>query len=407
MTQESFDIVVVGAGPAGSVAAYSAARRGLRVALVDRAIFPRDKTCGDGVGPGAVEVIHRLGLGNVFADRTPINDVTIFGPVGEQLHSAISRDDGRVAHGHVISRLELDDRLVRAAMRAGAADFTGMRYLSMVDGPSTREVRLRAADGTLRSINARLVVGSDGAHSAIRKELSSETDSARAKKHRGLASRAYAESGDFQPGGKIGPRLLFDFRADLLPHYAWLFPLTNGLVNIGIVGSLKSMQDRDDDIKALTSTFADSVRARGIELGELHDQRAYHLPHVGGLAKMAHPRAVLIGDAASMINPVSGEGIAYAVSAAERLVEALPPSLDDGAALAAALTGFEADFRRRYRAHFVSSLVSQRLLRNPRWASALLRTARHDPRMLADGVEMLFGFGRIHASTVLRILRFW
>lgn len=406
MTQESFDVAVIGAGPAGSVTAYAAARRGLRVALVDRAVFPRDKTCGDGVGPGAVEVVHRLGLDAVFSGCTPVEAVTIFGPRGERLDSAISRSDGHAAYGHVISRLELDNRLVNEALRAGAADFTGMRYKSMNVMADARQVELRATDGTPHTISARLVVGADGAYSPVRKDLTAGTnDDGTKKKHLSLAMRAYAESEDFRPGGSFGPRLLFEFSQDLLPNYAWLFPLDDGRVNLGVGGPLEVLQRRGDDLKVLMAMFTDKLRARGIELGELHDQRAHHLPHIGGLPKLTYPRAVLIGDAASMINPVSGEGIAYAVTAAEQLANALPPRLDEAAQLAAALAGFERDFRRRYRAHFVSSRISLQMLRSQRWASMLLRTAQRDPHMLQDGVELLFGFGRIRASTVLRVLR--
>lgn len=405
MAQDSFDIAVIGAGPAGSVTAYAAARRGLRVALVDRAVFPRDKTCGDGIGPGAVEVVYRLGLDAVFEGCTPIKAVTIFGPRGERLESAISRGDGHAAYGHVISRLELDDRLVREALAAGAEDFTGMRYMSMVATPDAREVELRAADGTLRTISASLVVGADGAYSPVRKALTAGADDGGAKKNLSFAMRAYAESEDFRPGGAFGPRLLFEFSRDLLPNYGWLFPLDDGRVNLGVGGPLEVLQSRGLDLKVLIAMFADKLRDRGIHLGDLHDQRAHHLPHIGGLPKLTYPRAVLLGDAASMINPVSGEGIAYAVTAAEQFVNALPSTLGDRAQLAAALAGFESDFRRRYRAHFVSSRISLRLLRSERWASMLLKAAERDPHMLQDGVELLFGFGRIRASTVGRILR--
>lgn len=403
---ESFDIAVVGAGPAGSVAAYAAARQGLRVALIDRATFPRDKTCGDGLGPGAVEVIRRLGLDEVTAGSSPITAVTIYGPSGKRLDSDISRSSpGQAAYGHVIPRLELDNRLLQAALSAGAADFTGLRYLNMAATPERREVELRAADGTVRTIGARLVIGADGAYSQVRKTVAADTIERRGK-HLSLAIRAYAESPDFRPGGSFGPRLLFEFSKSLLPNYAWLFPLDDGRVNLGVGGPLNVLQRRGDDLKTLLSQFADTLRGRGIELGELHDQRAHHLPHIGGLPRLVYERTVLLGDAASMINPVSGEGIAYAVTAAEHLVTFLPPAVfADGVALSAALHRFERGFRRRYRAHFVSSRVSLGMLRSQRWASLLLRAAERDPHMLQDGVELLFGFGRIRTSTVARIMR--
>ena len=104
---EVFDVAVVGAGPAGSFAALCAARRGFSVALIDRSTFPRDKTCGDGIGPGAVRVLHDAGLEEVFDGFQPVQTVTVFGPDGSRSDSAIPDIDGEPASGFIIPRLVL------------------------------------------------------------------------------------------------------------------------------------------------------------------------------------------------------------------------------------------------------------------------------------------------------------
>jgi hypothetical protein len=86
--EEPYDIAIAGAGPAGAIAAYTAAKRGLRVALIDRQTFPRDKPCGDGIGPGAVAIASQLGLGGIFANDVPVSAVTVYGPDGAQLDTA-------------------------------------------------------------------------------------------------------------------------------------------------------------------------------------------------------------------------------------------------------------------------------------------------------------------------------
>ncbi|MBR7839463.1 FAD-dependent oxidoreductase [Actinospica durhamensis] len=106
MSRVAFDVAVVGAGPAGSVAAYAAARQGLTVALIDRSTFPRDKVCGDGIGPAAVRALQRLGLSEVFDGYQPVSMVTVFGPNGTRSDSAIPDIDGESATGYVIPRLE-------------------------------------------------------------------------------------------------------------------------------------------------------------------------------------------------------------------------------------------------------------------------------------------------------------
>jgi len=398
-----FDLVVIGAGPAGSVAAYAAARRGFGVALVDRRTFPRDKACGDGIGPGAVRVLRELGVGAVFDQHPAVEHLTVFDPDGRRLDSAIPDIDGRPMYGHVITRYDFDDELFRAALDAGATNLTGMRYFDMTAARDSRQVALRASDGSETTLDARLVAGADGAYSAVRKTLTH--NARRDTRHLSVALRAYASSEDFLPGGSIGPRLILDYSSELLPGYGWVFPLDDGRVNIGVGALVSALKARDDDLKTMLGAFADRTRARGIRLGELHDQRAHQLPHVGGMPKLTYPRAALLGDAASMINPVSGEGIAYAVTAAAEFIEALPKRLDDTVAVNAALSRFERDFRRRYRAHFLSCRLYLELMRHQRTATSILRAIERDPRVLHAGVNLLFGFGSIGPQTVLRLLK--
>ncbi|HWG28353.1 NAD(P)/FAD-dependent oxidoreductase, partial [Actinospica sp.] len=125
------DIAVVGAGPAGALAAFMAARRGLRVALIDRSTFPRDKTCGDGIGPNAVRVLRDFGLDSVLEGRPRIASVTVLGPAGRLSENPVPEIPGKLTDVFVVPRLEFDEHLFRAALAAGAEDFTGMRYLGM------------------------------------------------------------------------------------------------------------------------------------------------------------------------------------------------------------------------------------------------------------------------------------
>jgi geranylgeranyl reductase family protein len=398
VTHDLFDIAVVGAGPAGSVAAYTAARRGFSVALIDRQTFPRDKACGDGIGPGAVRLVQQLGLGEIFDGYAPIEAVTVLGPNGSRTDNAVPDIHGEPTTGYVVPRLEFDNRLFRAALEAGAEDLSGTRFLEMTALTGTRSVTLRNGSGTRRVISARLVLGADGAYSAVRRTLISRQEPYRSRQA-GIAMRAYARSP--KPwAAALTPSLMLDFSRDLLPWYGWVFPVGVHKVNIGVGGSLDVMRQRGTDLGKLLGCHADAMRARGIICGELHDRRAHHLPHVGGMPKLTYPRAALIGDAASMINPVSGEGIAYAVTAADQLVRALPAWLDDGDAVAAALTRFEREFRARHRRHFASSRLIIALMRNRACASVLVRAMQRDPRVLSA----LFDFGPFTASMALRAL---
>jgi menaquinone-9 beta-reductase len=392
------DVAVVGAGPAGATAACAAARRGLRVALIDRDTFPRDKTCGDGIGPGAVRVLRDLGLDSVLAGRRRIASVTVFGPAGERSENPVPVLTGKSTDVFVVPRVEFDAHLFRAATEAGAEDLTGLRYLGMSApaGPG-RTVELRDAAGERRSLTAHLVIGADGAYSAVRKDLAGPDHTSR--KFVGVAMRAYAASRGFEDG----PSMLFEFSRDLLPSYGWIFPIGGGTVNIGVGLPIAQLRDRGVDLRQLLGQFAGRLRERGVEVGELQRERGHQLPGVMGMPRLAFGRAALIGDAASMINPVSGEGIAYGMTAARRLVEALPARLADVAALDTALAAFERDFRAEHRLHFLSCRLTMALLRHAVPAAVVVRAIQNDPRVLDGVFDMLFGDGRLHAATALRI----
>ncbi|HEX4791910.1 MAG TPA: geranylgeranyl reductase family protein [Actinospica sp.] len=401
------DVAIVGAGPTGSAAAHAAARRGLSVALIDRSTFPRDKTCGDGIGPGAVRVLRELGLDSVLAGRRRIASITVFGPAGERSENPVPTIRGKSTDVFVVPRMEFDDHLFRAAIAAGAEDLSGTRYVGMSaasrdDG--ARTVELRDAAGARSLLRARLVIGADGAYSAVRKDLVGREQ--HRQKFLGIAMRAYAESRDFEAeGADAGPSMLFEFSRELLPSYGWVFPAGGGTINIGVGLPIAQLRERGVDLRRLLADFADRLRGRGVEIGELREQRSHQLPAVIGMPRLAFGRAALIGDAASMINPVSGEGIAYGMTAAMRLIKALPDELADGAALDTALGGFEREFRSDHRLHFMSCRLTMALLRHAAPATVVVRAIQNDPRVLSGVFDMLFGDGRLHSATALRMAR--
>jgi flavin-dependent dehydrogenase len=278
-----------------------------------------------------------------------------------------------------------------------------MRFMAMSAAAPQRRLELRDGAGEKHAIAAHLVIGADGAYSAVRRVLVPGKDPSWMR-HTGLAMRAYATTDDLWPNGADGPSLMMDFGRDLLPSYGWIFPVGGNQVNIGVGGPLEVLRHRGANLEEMLEDYAARMRDAGMSIGELHNRRGHQLPHVAGLPRLAHPAAVLIGDAASMINPVSGEGIAYGITAAAELIAALPADLS-GPALQPALNGFESEFRARYRAHFWSSRVVLRMLRNPISARALVRSMQRNPAVLSDAIGMLFGFGAFRPVTAVRVLR--
>lgn len=393
--------MVVGAGPAGSIAALTAARRGFRVALVDQRTFPRDKPCGDGIGPGVVRVLHRLGLDHVLAGEHPTSSVTAYGPDSVDLTAALHSFGDRSTQGYVIPRARFDQKLRLAALAEGAADLAGHRVTDTGQDRQRRWVNVRR-DGADRRLSAFLVVGADGAHSMVRRLLGLPRPSPR---HTAIAMRAYSDTVAFDRGEPLEARMIFEWSRATLPTYGWVFPTSAGTVNVGLGVMLSQLQRRHLSLRDGLERFADSCRQRGIELGDLVGHRSHHLPLAGDIPRLAHDRAVLVGDAASMINPLSGEGIAYGMSAAVHLIGILPPRLDEHALVVRALNEFEQWFRRTHRAHLISCSIARRLMTSPWWAKQMLRAADRDAGVRRDVVTMLFDLGRIRAGTTWRIVR--
>jgi menaquinone-9 beta-reductase len=395
----NFDVVIAGAGPGGTAAACALLARApqLRVLLVDKSDFPRDKCCGDGLGPGVVDVMRRLGLSDVVENENPITGCTILGPGGVELDAELPRIDGRVVTGYVVPRTQLDDRLYRAAIERGATAMLGRVEQTWMDG-DRRAVEISTAEGT-QTVRTRLAIGADGASSRVRKSLGQARSSDRMT---GIAVRAYVEIISAPHDG--ARRLLFEFNERLLPAYAWYFPGSGSTANIGLGVTVHDHQKRKLDLKAMLVEFCVVLRERGFVLGEPTMVRTYTLPLATKLPQLAHERAVLIGDAASMINPVSGEGIFYAMAAGEMVGDRLGLVVASDLDPSAALAGFERAFRQRFVRHYRSNAAAQWMLRSQRWSRLAIRAAARDEKVLVNAVQLLFGEGAITVSSSARLL---
>ncbi|MBO0608979.1 NAD(P)/FAD-dependent oxidoreductase [Myceligenerans salitolerans] len=434
--QQPARILVVGAGPAGSVTAI-ALRRELpdaEVTLVDKATFPRDKTCGDGMGPGARRILEDLGLRDVFAPFHTPTGVTITGPGG----ATASIEDSTIAHGdfrgYVVPRLDLDEALKNAAVAAGARfregvsfkgielldgghvgegvvggtardDGPGSRGPAAPDGATTAVVHLGQA-GRTTAEPFDLVVGADGAYSAVRRALGIGRP---AKKHTILAMRAYATVK--HPDLPLSDTLRFDFIDELLPAYGWLFPLPDDRANIGIGIPVDLLAARDRKLGELFEVYLADLRRRGFDLSDVGEVATHQLPHAGARQAMtARPYpAVLIGDAAATINSLSGEGIFYAMAAGVQLAEHLAAAraaggdaVLRGAEAARTLRSFEHTFTRRFAHHHRTCGLGQRLMRSRKWARFTIGSVGRDQSAMATVTSMMFDEGSVSLSQVLR-----
>ncbi|WP_249714043.1 NAD(P)/FAD-dependent oxidoreductase [Rhizomonospora bruguierae] len=366
-----FDVAVVGGGPAGAAAALAARAAGASVALIDRAGFPRDKACGDGIAAPTVEALVDLGITGAVAGYEPIDTLRLIAPSG----CAVAR---RLSHpAYTIPREVFDARLHEAAVAAGAVP---VRH-------AVRALRRRGGrvelDGALA---ARTVIGADGAGSVIRRLLGFGPNP---DGHVAIAIRGYAPA---LPGP--AEQLIVTSSARW-PAYAWAFPIGDGRANVGygevLQGRPTSRAHLIERLAALLPT---------LDHGAVTGLRAHHLPLSTRRPPPGRGPVLLAGDALSLINPFTGEGIFYAVlsGALAGRAAALARAAPDRA-----VDRYRRALRQRLGRHLAHSRVAAALAQHPRIVDAAITAAARDQRVFGALVALGLGDGRLDGRTLLRI----
>lgn len=316
------DVLVVGAGPAGSAAAAWAARHGMDVVLADAAAFPRDKACGDGLTPRAMAELDALGLGSWTRSHVTNRGLRAhgFGQVLELPWPGGSLPD----HGSAVTRTELDDQLRAHALAAGARPLAQARAVDVVrDGNRVESVIFRI-NGQLQEVRCRRLVVADGVRSPLGRLLGREWHRDTAY---GVAARGYLDTTRDDPW--ISSHLeLRGEGGELLSGYGWIFPLGNGRVNLGVGTLATARRPAGVALKPLMEFYARSRRAEW-ELGEqVESPSSALLPMGGAVSGVAGVNWALVGDAAACVNPLNGEGIDYGLETGRLVVEQLVTDRD-------------------------------------------------------------------------------
>ena len=300
------DVLVVGAGPAGSSTAAWLSRLGRDVILADAEVFPRDKACGDGLTPRAIAELGHLGM-SAWLDGRARNLGLRAAGFGQVLH--LPWPGGNLPnHGGAAPRMVLDAAIRDVALQAGATPLEGARAVD-VEWNSDRiaAIVFKTAAGNI-TVAANTVVVADGAKSQLGRLLGREWHKDTAY---GVAARGYIES-DRSDDPWISSHLeLRGSDNQILSGYGWIFPLADGTVNIGVGTLATAKRPADINLRQLLDFYANGQREEWKLQGDVQKPWSALLPMGGAVSNVAGPNWVLVGDAAGCVNPLNGEGIDY------------------------------------------------------------------------------------------------
>ncbi|MCL4267220.1 MAG: NAD(P)/FAD-dependent oxidoreductase [Anaerolineae bacterium] len=316
--KEERDVIVVGAGPAGAMTATILAQKGHDVLLLDRAAFPRDKTCGDAVPAGAIERMNHYGMKEKVETAVargefyPLKSLKIVSPRAYEIQAPLEKGH-EGCDSYVAPRMYFDHVIQQHAIDSGAQFCVAQAKEPIMENDKVVGVRAQS-NGRVADIRARLVVGADGVTSAIARRLRPKTEQ-HEDAHRAVALRAYID--DLE---EIPHAVEFYLYKDILPGYAWIFPIGENRANIGLGMRLDQFRKHKLNLEKMLQAFLQmpAIKSRLRNGGQLHDVATWQL-NFGSQAQMQHvfDGALLVGDAAGFINPITGGGIHNSIISAE------------------------------------------------------------------------------------------
>jgi len=327
VTSRQINLLVVGAGPAGSASAAWAARAGIDTLLVDAETFPRDKPCGDGLTPRAIAELDALGLAGWLEGRARNRGLRAAG-FGQLLY--LPWPGGNLPDfGGAAPRLELDHAIRQVALDAGAQPLDGARAVDVERDSAGRVVSVTVKTSTgVETIACRRLVVADGARSQLGRALGREWHRDTAY---GVAARGYIKSGRSDDEWISSHLELRDDADRILSGYGWIFPLGDGEVNIGVGTLATAKRTADINLRSLLNYYADTQRDDWELQDDVRAPWSALLPMGGAVSGVAGPNWLLVGDAAGCVNPLNGEGIDYGLETghlAAQVLSSRGPSYD-------------------------------------------------------------------------------
>ena len=381
------DVLIVGAGPSGIAAALTLHAANYNVIVIDKAFFPRDKCCGDGLTTGALRILDELGFDpKSVPNWTVCNDVWLRSPSGKEMQFSLPTQGQFAA---IAPRIELDNALVQLTRSRGIQVLEGHEFVSIRE-QTADQITIDFSNGNshnnsnkYETVEAKFLIASDGMWSPVRKSLGMSTPGYLGEWH---AFRQYANN----VTGPAKDRLHVWFDKDLLPGYAWSFPLQNGRVNIGfgiLRGGKYSVQQMKDLWPNLLAR-KHIAKALGPEVVMEDRHTAWPIPARVTTAPLSTGRVLFIGDAACVTDSLTGEGIGQALLSGQLSAQAIIAGVGREASITR--NKYEQLIKQHFFADHRMSMSLGAILKSSLGARAALRIANLTPWTRRNFVRWMF-----------------
>ena len=341
MTEE-YDVIIVGGGPSGSSCAAFLAKTGRKVCLLDRATFPRDKTCGDGISGRSVGILTELGLMNEFlsagTEHQNMYGVTFSSPSGVTvpLPSAKTNANKDVPPGLVCRREVFDNVLFQNAKKLSAKTMEGFMCTDLLIENGTVIGVKGNFEGKPVELRAKVIVGADGAGGMIARKLGQNNAD---ENHQCAAIRCYYEGVE-----DMSDRIELHFVKEALPGYFWVFPLPGKKANVGIGILVPEMKKQKINLQKVMFEIIEKnplFKERFKNAKRITEVKSWLLPMGSKRMKLASNGCLLIGDAASLIDPFTGEGIGNALSSGRQAAKTINEAFEKKDFSETGLSGYQ------------------------------------------------------------------
>lgn len=384
------DILIVGAGPGGCACALTMADSPLKIGLVDKAQFPRDKICGDALSGKVTGVLKYIAADlpaavHQFPEKLGTWGIRFFAPNGKELDIPFKNSknpENHPAPGFISKRIDFDHFLLEEVkQRTKANVWEGVHIRDIQE----KEDGIIVSDGS-QSWKAKLIIAADGAHSIFAKRLAGmQMD----RKHHSAGIRAYYRGvTDFHPENFIELHYIHS----LLPGYFWIFPLPNGYANVGLGMLSADVSRKKVNLKAHLEEIIQTHPSIAPRFKNAHIDGpvlGFGLPLGSKKRQISANRCMLVGDAAALIDPFSGEGIGNAMISGRIAAQTAEKCFEEGEFSADFLTQYDEAVYKKIGAELRLSHHIQQMVNYPRMFNFVVNKTRKN-EALRKMMTMMF-----------------